>query len=154
MYFKIFVFICFISFRLSLVNCVDLTQIENNLSTQEESHSLSVAFNEIEKSSRASFIAEEIEFARIKTRYKFITNVEKTAFKVSEAVFKVRHNFFLFKIKAFIQSLVNSNLRNHNHIHHYKNLMQNYYLNIVYKNLYFQVLHILIEIIHHLFFSH
>jgi hypothetical protein len=68
MYFKIFVFICFISFRLSLVNCVDLTQIENNLSTQEESHSLSVAFNAIEKSSRASFIAEEIVN---EMRYKF-----------------------------------------------------------------------------------
>ena len=31
-------------------------------------------------------LSSAIEFARIKTRYKFIANVEKTGFKVSEVV--------------------------------------------------------------------
>jgi hypothetical protein len=68
MFLKVFMFYCFLSFSFSLISCVDLTQIENNLSTQEESHSFSVAFNAIEKSSRAGFIAEEIVN---EMRYKF-----------------------------------------------------------------------------------
>jgi hypothetical protein len=43
MFLKVFMIHCFLSFSFSLISCVDLTQNKNNLSTQEESHSFSVA---------------------------------------------------------------------------------------------------------------
>ncbi len=60
MYLKPLIVIFLLSIHLYFANCVDLKQIENNLSSDEEIHSLSSAFNAIEKSSSAAFIAQEI----------------------------------------------------------------------------------------------